>query len=90
MLPEAAWDVYVRTKDPAADFPEVPQTVHFLPDNFKLDSHSLKSIPNNSVIFFGKNCLPLPLGSVGRPPGSLGGRLTLVVTKVLLSFVPPV
>ena len=54
MLPEAAWDVYVRTKDPA-DFPEVPQAVHFLPDNFKLDSHSLKSIPNNSVIFFGKN-----------------------------------
>ena len=54
MVPEAAWDVYVRTKDPAADFPEVPQTVHFLPDNFKLDSHSLKSIPNNSVIFFGK------------------------------------
>ena len=88
MLPEAAWDVYVRTKDPA-DFPEVG-AVHFLPDNFKLDSHSLKSIPNNSVIFFGKNCLQLPLGSVGRPPGSLGGRLTLVVTKVLRSFIPPV
>jgi len=53
VLPEAAWDVYVRTKDPT-DFKEV--TVKFLPDNFKLDSHSLKSIPNNSVIFFGKNC----------------------------------